>query len=53
MTHFYRIKRWGSPRFGDECKIVAGPARNGTIAIRFADGYLMFTVRWGVRKLKR
>lgn len=50
MTHFYRIKRWGSPRFGQACCILA-KGRNGNIAIEFVDGYRMITVRYGVRRL--
>lgn len=50
MTHVYRIKRWGSPRFGQPCRIVIGRSRNGNILIEFADGFRMVTTRFGVRR---
>lgn len=50
VTHYYRIKMWGSPRFGQPCRMLCG-GRNGNIAIEFEDGYRMVTVRWGVRRL--
>jgi len=50
MSHRYNIKRWGSPRFGQPCRILAR-GRNGNILIEFADGERMVTVRFGVRRL--
>uniref|UniRef100_A0A6H1ZCP7 Uncharacterized protein n=1 Tax=viral metagenome TaxID=1070528 RepID=A0A6H1ZCP7_9ZZZZ len=52
MPHFYRIKRWGSTRFGEPCRVLAG-GRNGSILIEFEDGYRMVTTRHGVRRLVR
>jgi hypothetical protein len=51
LTHFYRIKKFGSPRFNEPCRVLAR-GRNGNLMIEFADGFRMITVRWGVRKLK-
>lgn len=51
MTHVYRIKRWGSERFGQACRIVIGRSRNGNILIEFADGFRMVTTRHAVRRL--
>lgn len=61
MTHYFRIKHavaWQAlaglpqhPRFNEPCEVLAR-GRNGNLLVRFADGYLMVTVRWGVRKLR-
>lgn len=51
MTHYYRIKRFGSPRFNEPCRVLAR-GRNGNLMIEFADDFRMITVRWGVRRLK-
>ena len=49
-THFYRIKRWGSPRFGSPCRVLA--CGRGNILIEFGDGHRMVTTRYGVRRLQ-
>lgn len=51
MTHRYRIRQWGSPRFRQPCEVLAG-GRNGNILVRFQDGFLMLTTRYGVRRLE-
>lgn len=48
MTHLYRIRRWGSPRFGAACRVLAGG--RGNVLIEFEDGYRMVTTRYGVRR---
>lgn len=50
MTHIYYVKRWGSRRFRDPCRILPGRGRNGSILIEFADGHRMVTTRHGVRR---
>jgi hypothetical protein len=49
-THVYRIRRWGSSRFGKACRVLAR-GRNGNVLLEFEDGYRMVTTRWGVRRL--
>lgn len=51
MTHYYNIKRWGSPRFKHPCRILVR-GRNGNLLIEFADGHWDVTVRHGVRRIK-
>ena len=50
-THFYRIKRCGSDRFKQPCRVLVGRSRNGNILIEFADGFRLVTTRYGVRRL--
>jgi hypothetical protein len=50
MTHYYNIKKYGSPYFKKPCRIIC-QGRNGNILIEFEDRYKMVTIRFGVRKL--
>lgn len=52
VTHYYNIRRWGSPRFREPCRIIVARSRNGNIEIQFADGERMVTTRYGVRRLR-
>ena len=51
MTHVYYIKKWGSDRFKEKCRILCR-GRNGNLLLEFEDGYQMVTIRYGVRKVK-
>lgn len=51
MTHYYRIKRWGSLYFGKPCRVLVPRSKNGNILIQFEDGHTTVTTRWGVRRL--
>lgn len=60
MTHIYYIKKWGSMiipgivsaplYFKKPCRILCR-GRNGNLLLEFEDGYLMTTVRHGVRRI--
>jgi len=51
VTHFYRIKRYGSPYFGQPCRVLL--AGRGSVLIEFEDGYRMVTTRYGIRRLPK
>jgi len=51
VTHLYRIRRWGSDRFGQPCQVL-GRGRNGNVLVRFSDGHLTVTTRWGIRRIR-
>jgi hypothetical protein len=50
VTHYWRIKRWRPDRYGQPCRIIA--AGRGNVLVQFADGELVVSVRWSVRKLR-
>lgn len=62
MTYFYRVKHatlwkaWGlphHPRHGQPCALASFRGRNGNVLVRFADGALMVTPGWSIRRLKK
>jgi hypothetical protein len=54
FTHYWRVRKTLPERFGERCVVVGRSAGPGprSIAVRFADGGIVITHRYAVRRVE-